>query len=474
MSDRETTPGTTDTPTDQPATFRESMRLLLEASRGFWLVNQVNFGDGIAYFGVLGLLTLFITHQVGWSTNAATTGASVFAGLVTLFMLGAGSLTDWLGSRRALTLSMAVILVGRVMLAVSPSTGTGMLAGGLVWTSLIIMGVGEGALQPALYAGAKEYASKRTATMAYAFIYAIMNLGIVAGQAVSPLIRDWWANRYEGRSTQDVPEAGITGAFWFFIIITALVVLVNVVFFNKKVEQRDSLVVKERSEAKARPTAPLSSRLIAYLKAVPILDLRFVFFIFILYPVRTLFAHQFLTMPHYVTRAFPAEVGARWEWLNSINPLIIVIFVPLFAALTIRKRVVDMMIAGTVVSAGATFLLVLPPSLPLLVTYFVIFTLGEALWSSRFLEYVADLAPAKAVGIYMGVAGIPWFLAKALTGLYAGSLLDVFVPAEGTQTPSTLWLIYGSFAIISPVGLLLARRWLVQGDERARAARTQA
>lgn len=456
----------------RPASFKESMGLLLEASKGFWLVNQVNFGDGIAYFGVLGLLTLFITHQVGWSTNAATTGASVFAGLVTLFMLGAGSLTDWLGSRRALTLSMAIVLVGRVMLAISPSAGSGMLAGTLVWMSLIIMGVGEGALQPALYAGAKEYAHQRTATMAYAFIYAIMNLGIVAGQLVSPLIRDWWAERFEGRSTQDVPEAGIAGAFWFFIIVTALVVLVNLVFFNKKVEERDSLVVKEEG-GKTKPQGPASKRLVAYLKAVPILDLRFVFFIFILYPVRTLFAHQFLTMPHYVTRAFPAEVGARWEWLNSINPLVIVVFVPLFAALTIRKKVVDMMIVGTMVSAGATFLLVLTPSLPLLVTYFVVFTLGESLWSSRFLEYIADLAPAKAVGIYMGIAGIPWFLAKALTGLYAGTLLDIFVPENGPQSPTTLWLIYGLFAVISPVGLLVARRWLVQGEERAMAAKAK-
>jgi dipeptide/tripeptide permease len=310
--------------------------------------------------------------------------------------------------------------------------------------------------------------------MAYAFIYAIMNLGIVAGQLVSPLIRDWWATRYEGRSTQDMPEAGITGAFWFFIIITALVVLVNLVFFDRKVEARDSLVVREARQAEATRQAPVSERLIAYLKAVPILDLRFIFFIFILYPVRTLFAHQFLTMPLYVTRAFPVEVGARWEWLNSINPMIIVVFVPLFAALTIRRRVVDMMIVGTAVSAGATFLLVLPPSLPLLIAYFVVFTLGEALWSSRFLEYVADLAPAKAVGIYMGIAGVPWFLAKALTGLYAGTMLDIFVPDGAAQSPTTLWLVYGLFAVVSPVGLFLARRWLLEGEERALAAKSKA
>ena len=42
--------------------------------------------------------------------------------------------------------------------------------------------------------------------------------------------------------------------------------------------------------------------------------------------------------------------------------------------------------------------------------------LEKQLWSSRFLEYVADLAPAGKVGAYMGLAGIPWFLAKMTTG----------------------------------------------------------
>ena len=56
---------------------------------------------------------------------------------------------------------------------------------------------------------------------------------------------------------------------------------------------------------------------------------------------------------------------------------------------------------------------------------------------------VADIAPVNRVGIYMGIATIPWFLAKTLTGLYSGVMLDIFVPAAGPQSPQTLWLIYG-------------------------------
>jgi MFS family permease len=324
----------------------------------------------------------------------------------------------------------------------------------VAWTALFVMAAGEGILQPALYAGVKDYTDKRTATLGYAFLYSIMNVGIAVGAWVSPKAREWWAGR-GGISTTDDPSAGISGAFWFFIGITLVMLLVHLNFFTKRVEDRDRVDLGPVQE----PDPGLSW--LGKLRNLPILDHRFLFFIFILLPVRTLFAHQFLTMPHYVTRAFPAEVGARWEWINGLNPLVIVIGVPLFAMFTARKKVVDMMIAGTVVTALSTLLLVTAPNVKLLLAYVILFSLGEAMWSSRFLEYVADIAPAGRVGLYMGVANIPWFLAKTTTGLYAGSLLDRFVPAGGPQDPETLWWIYFAIAIISPIGLITARRWLL-------------
>ena len=42
---------------------------------------------------------------------------------------------------------------------------------------------------------------------------------------------------------------------------------------------------------------------------------RFIFFIFMLLPVRTLFAHQWLTMPQYIMRAYNKDVADHMEWL---------------------------------------------------------------------------------------------------------------------------------------------------------------
>jgi hypothetical protein len=148
--------------------------------------------------------------------------------------------------------------------------------------------------------------------------------------------------------------------------------------------------------------------------------------------------------------------------------VVIVIGVPLIAAATRKVNIITMMILGTSVSALTTFLLVPGPGVGRLIAYIVLFSVGEAMWASRFLEYVADLAPAGQVGAYMGLAGIPWFLAKATTGLYSGHMIARYLPEHGHQDSGTLWLIYGLIALITPVGLLIGRKWVQRGVVEAR------
>ena len=192
----------------------------------------------------------------------------------------------------------------------------------------------------------------------------------------------------------------------------------------------------------------------------PLKEARFLFFIFILLPVRTLFAHQWLTMPDYIFRCFDEAIKNRYEWFAALNPLVVTLAVPLFTHWTGRVPVLKMMIVGTAVSAAATFLLVLPPRPDLLISYVILFSLGEALWASRFLEYIAQMAPPGQVGSYMGVANLPWFVAKFTTGFYSGWMIANFLPEQGTRHPETLWLVYACIACLSPLGLMLAYRWL--------------
>lgn len=224
----------------------DNFKILFTASRGYLMVNVANFGDGVAYFGFLALMALFMKENVGFSTHWSTVSISLFSGAVTIFMvLGAGVLADRLGVRRALTVVWILLVIGRGVFTLSPAGGTLLMSGVIAFFGLFIMAAGEGIIQPALYAGVKHYTDERTKTLGFAFIYAIMNLGIVVGELLSPFIREYWAKNVEKLNIKEVPAAGISGAFWFFTLITLLLLVLHLMFFTKKVETRDLKISNE-------------------------------------------------------------------------------------------------------------------------------------------------------------------------------------------------------------------------------------
>lgn len=211
---------------------------------------------------------------------------------------------------------------------------------------------------------------------------------------------------------------------------------------------------------------PFGDKMRYYMKNFPLKDMRFLFFIFILIPVQTLFAHNWLTLPTYCYRAFTGVVSENFEFFTNFNPILIFILTPAVAALTAKKNAYKMMIWGTFVMASPTFILALGPNIYTLFGYLIIMTIGEAMWQPRFLQWVAEIAPKGMTGIYMGIGQFPWFLTKVVTSLYSGWFLMNYAPdgvAPEKMNTEMMWLIYGFIAIISPIGLILARKWMLKG-----------
>lgn len=434
--------------------FLEAFKALRHAPRALWLVIFAFAFDAMAYFGMLPLMKAFLGQDIGISPAIASTWVSLFTGALTLVMLFVGKPTEgYLGIRRSLIIALFLSFTGRVLYSSAPwAGGAASLA-----VSLIIVALGEGVLQPVAYAGVKRYTTEKTSSMGFALLYAGLNFGAMLVGPISAHVRTTFDGPYKaGESTL----SGFNAVNWVCAGVTGITLVVFAIFMTKKVEAQaiGGAPEKEsgyRENAKKDEPAPGKS---------PFKDARFLFFIFALLPVRTLFAHQWLTMPEYVLRSYPHEIADRMEWLvDSINPLIIFLGVPTITALTKRFHVLTMMIVGSLVSAAATFLLVPGPHTSMLITYFVVFSLGEAFWSSRFLEYAANLAPEGRVAQYMGVANLPWFVAKTTTGFYSGAMLEHFVPKDGPQSTGTMWLIYGVVAMLSPLSLVVASKWIRSG-----------
>ncbi len=438
-----------------------ALRALRHSPAALWYVIAAYAIDAAAYFGVLTLMTEYLTQDLGLTDTWASRVVSFFTMGVTLFMIGVGGAAERRGVRKGVLLALALALVGRVGYAAAVGAGNARIP--VLLVGLLVVALGEGILQPVAYAGIKQYTDEKTSSMGYALMYAAMNLAIVVIGAISPPVREHWDEATKaGTSTM----SGVSAVGWACVLISVVTLAVVGLLFTSKREAQTIRPVKHEDG----PKQSIATRIHAYFIGTkeapsPFRDARFVFFIFMLLPVRTLFAHQWLTMPNYVLRAYDPAVAAKMEWIvNWVNPLIVFFGVPTITALTKKKDVYTMMIIGTAVSAIPTFLLCLGPRLPILLLYLVVFSIGEALWSARFLEYASELAPEGRVAQYMGLANVPWILAKFTTGLYSGWMMKHYCPKVGPKDTETMWLIYGLIAISSPIGLILARGWVKRGE----------
>ena len=318
-------------------------------SRGFWFVNLANFLDGIVYYGILNLLTLFLSDQVRLSDRLTGSLVSIFGGLVTLLMMPGGTVCDRWGARKAIQVSLALNGCGRLWLLSCAWSGS--LAQAIL--ALLVMSVATGIIQPAVYAGARDHTRASSMAVGFGLLYAIMNFGGVLWSSISPLVRH---------------QLGINGTYAVLIGVTWLNWLMQVAFF------RDSVDRQRPDEAPAPPRAAVA------------LDGTFYFLIFILVPVRTLVAHLWLTLPSVLERAYPPGVSAHQEWFQGLHQLILAVGAPVLARILLRRRLTDVMIGGTLLSATSVFLLTLGTSTGLLVLYILLFSIGESIWAARFMR----------------------------------------------------------------------------------------
>jgi len=495
----------------------------INAPRALWGINIPYVIEGLVYFGILTILGKYCSENVALSdVHAGWVYSGVTAG-ITLAMLFLGGVSDKIGVRQALALAFFMFVIGRGLVALS---GTVPLGQGLGSPMFVVMAIGllitvvaYGLYQPAAYAGVKRYTNPKTAAMGYAVVYGLMNLGAFFSGFISPTVRHRFVDVF--------PPNGLPAVFWTYTLLCVIALAVTLAILTKKTDQaavervaREAAQIKTEeptpSDANQRSASPKREKVnhapfiaitfaaavslsasiaasrgtlpinpwIAYLAFAafgalaiyefvrvrpdhPFRDGRFVFFIFILIPVQTLFAHNWLTLPYYLDRAFRGSVVSNYfEFFSNINPILIFILAPMVAGLTARANVYVMMIVGTLVMAAPTFLLVLGPYVLPFLAYILLMSIGEAMWQPRFLQWIAEIAPPGKTGMYMGIGQFPWFLTKFGTGLYSGYFVEKYIPKPETGLPTNtevMWLFYALIAMVSPVALILARKWMMAG-----------
>jgi MFS family permease len=213
--------------------------------------------------------------------------------------------------------------------------------------------------------------------------------------------------------------------------------------------------------------------------------------------VRLTFYVFHVMFPTYAIRVFGDDFPVA-SIFGSLNPAMIIFLVPLISVLTVKVRSYTMLILGTTISAASVFLCFIPervaiaigdtwlgtwifdywldapignqdPFLVSLVVFIIVFTVGEAIWSPRLMQFSAEIAPRGKEGAYISLAILPYFLGKIGATVMADMLTTEYFQRGAVEYPNhqQAWFWIGSMALISPIGMIVWRKTFNQSEKMA-------
>jgi MFS family permease len=455
--------------------YFQDFRVLRETRKEYWGVQIINFLDCLIYFALLNIASVFLSEDVGLDDKTAGYSITVFTTATTLFLFFSGTVTDWLGIRRAAVVALVAQGALRLGLAVVGLVPSLPYRGWIATALLLGMAPFMAMLQTVFQAANKRYTTERSRSAGFSLWYLVMNIGAAGGGFLIDFIR----------LKLKVPNAhvfttGVGAAFLCCLVVAWMV-------------RRDEQLVDDGT-APGTPTAATLKppRRNPVQIAVEVFKERAIYrllvLILLLVGVRAIFSYLYLLMPKYWLRTIGAD--AHMGTLQAINPILIVAGIILFIPLVNRFRLFSMLVYGSMISAASLLVLAMPwqwissdiarAHYLMAILCMVVLSVGEVVWSPKLYEYTAAIAPEGQEGTYLGLSMVPWFLAKSLVSVLSGHLLVRWAPegigdrmAAGEvgywDTPAAMWLILATYALVGCLGALMIRGWLTRGLKEAPA-----
>jgi len=478
--------------------------------RELWFVSISQVTEFTAYSIMLMTLTLFLSSDVGMSDVAAGNFMGTWNLSYTILIIGVGSLVDAVGVKKVLVIGTILAIFSRFFLFVSTNFWIVTILG------FVPQAVSVAFLSPVISVALKRYTKSDTSAMGFALFYTLMNIGFAFGG----LIFDWIRQIYGEYGNVMIPVLGEVSTYRFILFVSFLISFPGMFFIAI---MRDGIDLNDDGKLdflpkKERMTGTVISAITITIKnsfkeaAKIFMNVakqpafwKFMALLAILLGVNYVFYHFHYTFPKYGIRVLGegAKIGNIY---GVLNPAIIVFFVPLIAWLTRKWSSYKMITIGSIISAASVFFVVLPDSFyaPIadsifgrliwqewlavpegtnpstisvylaLCLFVIFFTVGEAIWSPRLMEYTAKIAPKGQEGSYLSLSLLPKFISQPLVGFMSGKLLDVYTPAtevineEGVKSLVVgdisnhymLWIWVGAVAVISPVGMIVFGKFL--------------
>ena len=469
--------------------------------------------ERLSFYGMRALLVLFLVHSVaqgGFGLDVRTAAAiyGLYVGGTYIACLPGGWIGDrLLGSQRAVLIGGIIITCGHVLLGFAPSSA-------VFFLGLLVIVIGTGLLKPNASAIVAQLYSGGGAPLDAGFT--IYYVGVNVGATIGPLITGWlgerygwsygfmaaavgmaigvlqflWSRRYLGDAgrapmahSAEVLAATAARRALPWLCAGGLALCTAVLLLWGGWVRFSPLVVLNFSTLAVVAIAILYFLYLLFGAGLDPVERRRVGVVIVLFVASALFwagyeqaGSSFNLFAERDTARAVLGFTVPASWFQSLNPIYIVVFGPVFSVLWVRLGMRDldpslplkfifgllgmalgfivMAMAARVVLAGAL------ASMGWLTLTYLLHTWGELCLSPVGLSAVSKLVPRRFVGQSLGV----WFVSVSLGELIAGRIAGNFDPEHLATMPALFMRIFW-FGLICAAALALLlpllRRWMV-------------
>lgn len=400
-------------------------------SSTFWIANTLELFERLAFYGMKAVLTVFLVNKVGLVDEAGTL-AGLFSGIIYLLPILAGVLVDRYGFRRTLMTCFAIFTVGYFLIGMA-----GMEFGDSIVSAigkkpytigvLLLTAIGGSLIKPCIVGTVAMTSRSDMKAVGFSIYYTLVNAGGAIGPIVALSVRETW---------------GIEYVLIMSSITTFLLLIGTIVFFREPEVTGD---VERKTFAKV-----FADMILVFG------NFRFMFILFIFGGFWLMFWQIYYLLPFYGTDVLNFQ---RFELLETIDAIGIFVFTVPMAALARNMKPITAMILGFILSSFCWVIMGISLTVPAVIIGVGLYSLGEAIQTPRFYEYVSNLAPKDQVGTFMGFA----FLPVALGSFGAGPVADWLRTTYMQTNPGLMWYIVAGIGIAFTLLLILYNALFVRG-----------
>ena len=410
---------------------RLDSRRLSGHPRGLPTLFLTEMWERFSYYGMRALLVLYMTQALHFADGKALSIYGYYTSAAYFMPLLGGWLADrFFGARRAVFIGGVIIAGGHFSLALSPLP--------FFYTGLALVAIGTGLLKPNVSTMVGDLYQPEDPRRDSGF--SLFYMGINLGAFIAPLVCGYLGQKVNWH--YGFAAAGIG----------MIMGLLQFVFSGNRLANIGER--KTKAEGKDLATVPVRLTRVE-VKRLAVIGILFFFSIVFWMAFEqsgsslTLFADR-LTRNSLFGYQFPST------WFQSVQPICLLLLAPVFAQLWLRMRdqqpssprkftfgllfvgfgFVVLVYASTLTGTGHVS--------PLwLIVLYLLHTVGELCLSPVGLSTVTRLAPAKMVGLMMGV----WFLSISIGSFLAGKVAGFF----DDKSVDALEKLFGFLGLV-PIG----------------------